>query len=826
MSLWPVVVAMFCVLTASPPRFASAAEDADSVSARQPSLADRYRQALAIDPGNLPLHYYLGVALLAEDKDREAIAEFSRAYSAFADSIEMNYNLGLAYARIGDPDSALLYFDQAEFLGALDSPELYPLADAYYNLALSYLEAEDVDETVRLFAKTLALDPDRHEIHRLLGDLYARHGQPERALEAFDTYLKAYPGDAATREYVYTLHFNRAQQRLENEDIEGARAAFDEALGAAPGSPLAIYYLGYLDYTQGDLETAATRLTTVYADVSAEVRQSIDTILYNCALTLLEQRRLRQALAAIEPLVAQRTPAPKSLYLAGNIHLALKEFVQARASYNAVLELDPSHRGAAMNLVAAAAGTLDELFEQGRTLFRQGEYRAALQKLEAALAINPAEPRARAYAEEARKELVQRAADLFERAEQALRRNEPGTALSRARDGLNLMPGSARGTALQQQALEELARILSEALETALHQESEGLLEDADRSFSRALAIDPDNAEAREGRARITQLRNERATAAAARGTQALESGRLSEAREAFAEALELTPGLGSAVEGLARAEALTAAMIEEELQWGRRARSAGQLTVAREHFAKALRLSDTPAIREELDTADRAISDKIATLLEAAGSALEEDDFNRARIFFAQVRALAPGHPDAARGLSEADARAATVIGRKLAEAAANLEASNFRRALAGYREVLDISPTNADALDGLKRGRKSLQGELDRLVASGNENLEKGLFQKAAALFQQALALDPFQPDAQAAMERLERLKDAGVKPGDERRLYLQGIELYTQGRYEDAVTAWERLLVLSPGHEKALMNIEKARRKLRQIREYHDG
>jgi cytochrome c-type biogenesis protein CcmH/NrfG len=73
---------------------------------------------------------------------------------------------------------------------------------------------------------------------------------------------------------------------------------------------------------------------------------------------------------------------------------------------------------------------------------------------------------------------------------------------------------------------------------------------------------------------------------------------------------------------------------------------------------------------------------------------------------------------------------------------------------------------------------------------------------------------------------MERLSRLKQSGTKPGDDERLYLLGIENYTKGKYEDAVALWNQVLVLNPRHEKARMNIEKARRKILQIKEYRRG
>jgi tetratricopeptide (TPR) repeat protein len=212
--------------------------------------------------------------------------------------------------------------------------------------------------------------------------------------------------------------------------------------------------------------------------------------------------------------------------------------------------------------------------------------------------------------------------------------------------------------------------------------------------------------------------------------------------------------------------------------------------------------------------------------LFDAARRAASAGDFRRGREIYRQILAEQPEQETALRELAGLEAQATAEVQRELAEAARDLAGHDTRGAIARYRKALDIDPANEKALRGLEAGRARLREELSRLVARGNSALEKGELPGAEAGFREALAIDPYQSEARAGLRRIEQLRKSGAQPGDEKELYLRGIELYTRGRYEEAVGVWEQVLVLAPGHEKARMNIDKARRKLRQIQEYRGG
>ncbi|AMV71731.1 hypothetical protein JCM30471_02070 [Desulfuromonas carbonis] len=789
-------------------------------------LVERYREALRVDPDNLPLHYFLGMALLLAGDNQGAVAEFRLAYPAFTDSVEMHYNLGLAYARLGDLDSAQLYFDQAESLGALDEPEVYPLANAYYNLALAYLEKENLDEARRLLSKVLALAPDRLEIHRLIGDSLARSGQIDAALEEFSRYLDHYPSDTSAREYVYALHFNRGLKALELNDLAAARSAFSNALAAAPDSPVALYYLGTIAYRSGDYAGAIEILGPIYAEAPAELRSSTHSMLYNSALTLLERKSYAAARQAAKALVATPDATAKDYYLAGNIDLALKEFAPAATNYRRVLALEPTHRGATVNLVAAQNGAADAAFAEGRRLYGDQDYRGALDYFEQALAMVSGDPRALAFAAKARAALARQAEEHFAAARSALAAGNPRLALEEATRGLAADPAAAAGNDLKQQALDRLSQEISGGLEEGQRLAAAGDLAAATAAYRRVLELAPGEPRAQAGLDAVAAQSREAALEAIARQGQALDEGRLDDAAAALALAKSFAPNLAEVEVAEKRLESMVNTLVAEELLWGRRAHSAGQLAEAREHFNNALALKDSPEVRQELSSLAAASADKAASLLDSARQATAAHNFKRARILYDRLLALVPDHAEARREQGELENAVDRFVVANLVKAKEALAAGNLEGALASYRKVLDIDPANPQALTGLEAGRKQLAGRLADLVRDGNRALGDGHFSEAAATFRQALAIDPYQAEARGALKRIDQLRLSGVNPGDEQALYLQGIEFYTRGRYREAIDAWQKVLALDPGHEKSRMNIEKAQRKLQRIEEFRGG
>lgn len=797
-----------------------------SVAAPQSIAVQRLQQAIEVDPGNLPLHYYLGVNLLLEGDNQGAVEQFRTAYPAFTDSLEMNYNFALAQTRLGDVDSALLYLERAEDLGAAGEQELYPIANIYYNLALLRLGEDQTEPAIKLFRKALQLNPENIDIHRLLGETYVRRGETRLALQHWQEYLQRFPNDDQAREQIFTIDFNDGLKDLEAGHPEAARKAFNQGLKLMPESPLAHYYLGYLAYQSGQQQEALSELGKALPQAPAELQESLQAMIFNSASDLLEAGQPEAAQPAIELLAQGAADDIRSLYLTGRIHLALKQYLPARKAFLQVLKQQPKHKGATLNLIAAEQGAAGEAFQQGRTLYRQGAFAKAIKQLQAAVAINPAYPLAQAYLDQAKNDLASQRDATLQQAEQALKTGHPQKALQLARQILENEPRQPRAQELETRALTALTGQLEELRGQATAREATGDLLAAEALYQQLIALDPGSQAGQEGLERLADERRNHADELVKTGEQALEHGELQKAQNAFQQARKLAPGLASASQGLERAEALLVSMVDEELQAGRQAAQAGQLAEAREHLDKAWRLRHDPAIKEEIARLDNTRQGKVGKLLAAARQDLGKNQLRQAGQLLNRAQRLSPDNVDVRALQADLDTRIEMQLDATLAKAGEQLAAGHFPQALAGFRKALELRPGQADALAGLEKGKAGLDNQLNNLVARAEARITAGDYAAGEDLVKQALTLDPYQDRARQLKHRLGQLQQAGLQPSDAKKLYLEGIELYTQGRYEDAVNSWKKVLILKPGHEKAKLNIEKARRKLKQIEEYRHG
>jgi tetratricopeptide (TPR) repeat protein len=107
--------------------------------------------------------------------------------------------------------------------------------------------------------------------------------------------------------------------------------------------------------------------------------------------------------------------------------------------------------------------------------------------------------------------------------------------------------------------------------------------------------------------------------------------------------------------------------------------------------------------------------------------------------------------------------------------------------------KKVLRLEPEHEGAKDYIDRAK-------DRIREEAEERVRKTV-----------------KKEPEPALEEKEEELEIKVDPEIVEGYYKQGITYYSQGKYQEAIIEWKKVLALDPTHEKAQKNIKKAQEKL---------
>jgi tetratricopeptide (TPR) repeat protein len=181
----------------------------------------------------------------------------------------------------------------------------------------------------------------------------------------------------------------------------------------------------------------------------------------------------------------------------------------------------------------------------------------------------------------------------------------------------------------------------------------------------------------------------------------------------------------------------------------------------------------------------------------------------------------LSPGH-EKFLSLKEKVAEAREERIMKLIDEAAQAEKENrLADALIAYNSILDQSPDDLTAVRLKARVAHAI--DLAREISNGVDFFLAGNLDASQQSFQLVLKSDPGNIVAQEYLNRIASLRS---QPSEQKRLeddekvwkvYLQALEYYREGDYENAIKLWEQVLQSYPGNEQTLNNIRQARLRL---------
>jgi len=137
---------------------------------------------------------------------------------------------GYAGLRRGDPDAALIRFRHA----AESEPER---PQAYFGMAMVYLELDSEQETLNSLEKALSVDPSYVPARAYLGIQYLKRCDIARAEEEFERALKDEPTNLLAHikyaEYYYRLGFYHRSVELLERGLKGPHGANEHVVTMA-----------------------------------------------------------------------------------------------------------------------------------------------------------------------------------------------------------------------------------------------------------------------------------------------------------------------------------------------------------------------------------------------------------------------------------------------------------------------------------------------------------------------------------------------------------------------------------------------------------------
>lgn len=156
-----------------------------------------FRHALEVTSSNWQVQMHLGIALLDEGKQEEAIPHFKevlRTESRFSPASKIaHYHLGLSYLQLGNLARAVDHFQYALWI----DPDYLK---ARYNLAVAFTQMGKIDDAIAQYRFVVQKKRDiPPEVFNNFGVMLLRHGETGEAIEQFRQLLELQPNNIVAR---------------------------------------------------------------------------------------------------------------------------------------------------------------------------------------------------------------------------------------------------------------------------------------------------------------------------------------------------------------------------------------------------------------------------------------------------------------------------------------------------------------------------------------------------------------------------------------------------------------------------------------------------
>lgn len=811
--------------------------DSPEISAAASSrVIDQYKSALELTPDDTNIRYLLGRSLIQHGDYAGGIEEFLRVYPEKKLEPEINYNLGFAYLQRADYDMAEKYFNAVLSIDEGAAKD-YRLDKAFLSLGTHYQQAGKIEKARRNFTLSLRVNEKNIKIYLMLALLHSNMGDNGSALKYLEKARDIDAQDEELIKFLTSIH-NRIGNDYLAKNMNGeARIEFEKVLAIDSSDLYSIYYLGYLDYLQKDMESAALKLgklTALKID-DENLKQGIKPLLFNIGAYYLQNEKYEKAGLAMEKVVRLFPDYSKAYYYLGLAAFNMADYDRAIDVFEKTLELEPSNARAVKQLGKAYDKAREQHFEKGKEYYQAKKYGEALAHLERAIQISPDFAPAKKYRdaviaafEVIRKEeevkLGATTSILIKEAKSFLAEGELLAARGKLLKIKEIDPLNSQADVLLKECSKKINLKIDENLLYARSQFGAEKYYKAIRLFKKVVFFEPDHSEALAGLNSATKKLASQIVAINRDAEAFMLKESFRQALDSYSEILKLNPEEKSALAGQQLALSKLDVYYDEYLGMGSDYEKLEQFSQALSYFKKALNLKpgDSVALSKIGNVRQKMGSLKgIEEMLNGAKIAFSRGRLNEAISGFLNVLKLDADNNDAKKGLKEARNSRRSKVDSMLSKASSLYNGKRYKETVNLCRKILTLDAEEKKAAMLLSKARNAINSATNPLVAKGIKLFDEGSLDEAVIIFTRAMRSDPGNMVAQRYLSKVDPQHLLKVVNAKIKRSYLMGIDRYTSGKYKDALKSWNDVLDLDPSHEKALLNIGKAKKKLASIK-----
>lgn len=794
-------------------------------------VIQQYRRALELDPVNIDINYQLAIALLREKKYAESLEYLNVVYGHSPDDPEVSYYMGLAFAGLGELERAIEAYARLDSIERRTAIEKYELDKVYYNIGVAWQKRENPGAALGAYEKSINIKPEQALAWCRKGELLFELRDFRGALESFNICEQRQPNDSRVKRYMISARLSLGLRLLEERNYKDALKEFKEVSLLDPKNENAVYFQGYSLYQSGDYVQALLALERLSSPESREIYDNLPALLQNIGLELHSIEDWDYAEKAFKKALEFRQKDADLHFLLAYTYLKKNLYRESLDEINTTLRLNPEHSRANLVLAIATERLVEEHIKKGEVENARGNYAEALQEFNTVLEIDAKNQRGLKG-----KRDVERNLELLRYEVSKKREEEVRSKLASGEKALK-----------------------------------EGKYRDALLSYRYVLAIDPNSLDARKGEEVAANFLKESKDRHSRKGDQYAAELDFHQAIIEYRNALGVDPEDPALHSKIAAAEARINEKTGPFLKDAARLEERGLFEEAVKKYEDALRYDpENLEAKNGRSRAFKAMGNRFSKFLDKARENFEDGDFLKASQNLKAAEELSPKDGSSSRELSALRSELEKAMSARMKTASSALNSGRFQEAADIYEEALSADPSNSEAESGLKRAREEMAREAAKKLKLGDEAFRQERYQQAYQLYGEALSIDRSNKTARSMREEARKKLDdslsVSLKTGvaaynrgemdsaalefrrvlnadssnqtakkylslieksrakgsdkDIEKLYLRGIELYTEGRYVDAIKSWEKVLEREPRHEKAILNIEKAKRKLEGV------